>query len=244
MLVFNSRHSKLYNPIVKDFCPSQQSKFITFKGSNDFLEDLDRYEKHNQEIYKPILWKQRLSSWAKLASSIGLTVGASILGSAYISRFGGMIGGAVAAGCLSLSEQYFHQGRICDVGKILINTFIGAIPGGLGSTTTKVLEKLGIKVFQNTAQKTIAAVAFKGSVNGAIDGAAMGFAGGFIQKSYETGQSGTKPFRLSFVKWKDSLAEGKKRLLKGALGGAVIGMLASISIYSYKNTKDLGNATM
>ncbi len=154
-------------------------------------------------------------SFAKEALKVGIIVGASI--------FFGPIGGIVAGAFTSIGEQLLVKGKI-DFGNLLIDTALGAIPGGVGSSLFKGLGAVGTKLGLVTAKKAgeqvtssllkqVTSQSLKGTTNGGV----IGYVGGTLNQGYENYKETGK------IDLSTAHSAGMSSIISGAFGGAIFG---------------------
>jgi protein-tyrosine phosphatase len=145
----------------------------------------------------------------KEALKIGAIVGASVLGGVFLGPVGAVLAGSITSGAVSAIDQKVSKGKI-DWGTVAIDTALGAIPGGAGSTIVKAGQRM-------LGKEVLKAGIKKGAVIGSIDGALMGYAGGTAHSAYDSYKK-TGELNLS-----EANRAGLGSILPGAIGGAIAG---------------------
>lgn len=192
-------------------------------------------KEQNQSLQKP--W---YLSFGKEILKIGTVVGASILGGFLFGPIGAIAFGGIASGLTSAADQALTKGQV-DSGTVLIDTLLGAIPGGtcslLGRLGSRFLASAGKEVVKQAVKQTTRKTILHASLKGAVDGGVIGYISAFLRTGYED-------YKTTGV-WNFSTANdaGLSSILLGAIGGGIFagGTTALLSRFTAPAPQQISN---
>lgn len=166
----------------------------------------------------------RKTPWYISVAKEGIKIGA-IVGTSLVF---GPLAGAGVSGLLSAADQWLSTGKI-RVGQTLLDTFLGLIPGGMGSTVAKA----STLMFKSLAQQGLKQFIIKGIITGAADGGVLGFIGGFLHTAYEQ-YAEKKPWDFKAMLQSGVTGATVGFAMGGAMGGAAHGIIHKTGIMPVK----------